>query len=158
MSLTTTLPHVCGFDFLVGDWTVHNRRLRHPLRGGSEWYEVEATATSRTLHNGAISVDEMWFEESGFAGCAFRLHDPATDAWTIYWVSSQTGRLQPPVIGRWSDGEFEAEGSDEYAGVAIRVRFRWTPIGSDKARWVQSFTADGSAWEDNWVMEWQRTG
>lgn len=159
MSLTTTLPRVRGFDFLIGDWAVHNRRLRHPLRGGSDWYEVGATATSRTLHNGAISVDEMWFEESGFAGCAFRAYDRADDTWSIYWVNSDSGTLQAPVTGRWSDGELLAEGPDEYAGVEILARFLWTAITPDTATWIQSFSIDGgNSWEENWMMEWTRTG
>jgi len=59
-----------GFDFLVGDWLVDNRRLRTPFEGKDDWYTTAATATAWTLHNGAISIDEMWFPELGFAGAA----------------------------------------------------------------------------------------
>ena len=72
-----------GFDFLVGRWRVANRRLGAPLSGSDEWYETQATASSTTLHNGAISVDEMWFPELGFAGSSIRVHTPADDTWTV---------------------------------------------------------------------------
>src|SRR5689334_21431408 len=86
------------FDFLVGSWWVHSRRLRAPLTGSREWYDAPAEAVSRTQHGGAISVDEMWFPEQGFAGTSFRVR--TTDGrWSIYWVNSITGHLQAPVSG-----------------------------------------------------------
>lgn len=156
-SLATGLPKVTGFDFLVGDWTVQNLRLRRPLSGDTEWYETTAEATSRTLHNGAISIDEMWFPESGFAGSSIRLYEPATGQWTIYWVNSQTGTLQAPVAGRWQGGEFVAEGPDVFHGCDIMARYLWTAITPRSATWEQSFSLDeGRTWERNWIMHWQR--
>lgn len=156
-SLATGLPRVTGFDFLVGDWTVRNLRLRKPLSGGSDWYETTATATSRTLHNGAISIDEMWFAEAGFAGSSIRLYDRATAQWTIHWVNSQTGTLQPPVTGQWREGEFTAEGPDVFHGCEIMARYLWTAITPESATWEQAFSLDtGHTWEWNWIMHWQR--
>jgi hypothetical protein len=154
--IETTLQPVPGFDFLVGDWQVHNRRLRRPLTGDGTWYETSAVATSRTLHQGAISVDEMWFAEEGFAGSSIRLHDPATDEWTIHWVNSRDGHLQPPVTGRWAEDEFVGEGPDRYDDRAIVARYRWWAITPESAVWEQSFSLDGVAWETNWVMTWRR--
>ena len=34
------------FDFLIGSWKVHNRRLKKPLAGSTEWYEFEATVVA----------------------------------------------------------------------------------------------------------------
>ncbi|KAA1425788.1 hypothetical protein [Nocardioides antri] len=148
-----------GFDFLVGRWNVANRRLRSPLTGSDEWYETHATATSGTLHNGAISIDEMWYPELGFAGSSIRVHTPHDDRWTIYWVNSDTGHLQPPVFGRWEeDGQrFVATGPDVYDGTEIRARYLWHSIAPHSAVWEQAFsTDDGATWETNWVMTWTR--
>jgi hypothetical protein len=131
------------------------------LSGRQEWYSTPATAWSTTLHNGAISVDEMWYPEEGFAGASIRLYDPHTGAWTIYWVNSRTGRLQAPVVGRWEpDGSrFVADGPDEFAGRAIRARYMWHSITPVSATWEQAFSVDeGGTWETNWVMTWSREG
>jgi hypothetical protein len=148
-----------GFDFLVGTWDVHNRRLRRPLSGSDEWYETQASASSTTLHNGAISVDEMWYAEEGFAGTSFRTYEPASDVWTISWVNSTTGRVQPPVSGRWDEaGEvFDAQGPDVFDGRPILASYRWHSITAESAVWEQAFSADdGATWETNWVMTWTR--
>lgn len=148
-----------GFDFLVGEWTVANRRLRRPLAGPAEWYESSATARATTLHNGAISIDEMWYPEEGFAGSSVRVFTPADGLWTIYWVNSRTGHLQPPVSGRWSEdgAEFVATGPDEFEGRAILARYMWHSITPTSATWEQAFSLDdGGTWETNWVMEWTR--
>jgi hypothetical protein len=148
-----------GFDFLVGRWQVANRRLGAPLSGSDEWYETQATASATTLHNGAISVDEMWFPELGFAGSSIRVHTPADDTWTVYWVNSLSGHLQPPVSGRWADdgSGFVATGPDEFEGRPIIASYRWHSITSNAATWEQAFSVDdGATWETNWVMQWSR--
>lgn len=149
-----------GFDFLVGEWVVANRRLVEPLSGKQEWYDAQATASATTLHNGAISVDEMWFPDLGFAGTSFRVHSAAEDTWTVYWVNSSTGDLQAPVTGRWCDdgSRFVATGPDDYGGTPILARYLWHSIGPDSATWEQAFSVDqGATWETNWVMRWSRT-
>jgi hypothetical protein len=154
-----TVPVVTDqFDFLVGRWSVHNRRLHAPLTGSQEWYDTPADAVSRTQHGGAISVDEMWFPEQGYAGTSFRVRTE-DNRWTIYWVNSATGHLQPPVSGRWNDDgtRFEGVGSDEYDGRPILARYAWHSITADRAVWDQAFSPDdGATWETNWVMTWTR--
>lgn len=147
-----------GFDFLVGSWKVGNSRLKHPLSDAkAEWYETEATARSITLHNGAVSVDEMWFAESGFAATSFRVYESATDTWRIYWVSSLSGILQPPAAGRWRNGKFEARGPDEFEGKSIIARYLWHSITEEQATFEQAFSTDqGASWETNWIMRWSR--
>ena len=149
-----------GFDFLVGEWEVENRRLHKPLSGEKEWYTTPATARASTLHNGAISIDEMWFPELGFAGSSIRVHDAADDDWTIYWVNSQTGYLQLPVRGRWhEDGSFIGIGPDTFEGTDIIARYWWHSITANSAVWEQAFSVDrGQTWETNWIMTWTRSG
>jgi hypothetical protein len=149
-----------GFDFLVGEWTVANRRLKAPLSGADEWYETGATARATTLHNGAISIDEMWYADLGFAGSSIRVYTPADGLWTIYWVNSNSGHLQPPVQGRWSDDgtHFVATGPDKFEGRAVLARYLWHSITEESATWEQAFSGDGGeSWETNWVMVWTRS-
>jgi hypothetical protein len=159
---TAELPkQTSGFDFLVGDWTIRNRRLRSPLTGSHDWYETPSIAHAATMHNGAISLEEIWFPELGFAGASFRTYEADRNLWTIYWVNSRMGYAEPPVRGRWdSSGElFEAYGEDEHDGIPIQVRFRWHSVTPVSAEWEQAFSRDGGAtWETNWYMHWTRDG
>ena len=48
-------------------------------------------------------------------------------------------------------------GDDEYGRRAIRVRFVWSRIERDQARWEQAFSRDeGNSWETNWIMDFTR--
>jgi hypothetical protein len=49
------------------------------------------------------------------------------------------------------------EGPDEFDGKPILVRFTWSNISNNSARWEQEFSPDdGRTWEKNWVMQMTR--
>ncbi|MEU0600065.1 hypothetical protein ABZ484_17760 [Streptomyces sp. NPDC006393] len=43
------------------------------------------------------------FDTKGFSGLTLRLFDPVRAQWSLNWVNSRTGLLQPPVVGRFHD-------------------------------------------------------
>jgi len=153
-------PH--DFDFLVGRWHIANRRLRRRGVGSDDWIEFEATSRAWSLLDGLVSVDENLFPDQDFAGLTFRTLDVAARRWSIYWISSRDGRLQPPVHGGWNGDRGTFFGDDEDDGRPVHVRFLWERLGPDRARWSQDFSTigtDGAAdgpWETNWVMEMTR--
>ncbi len=147
------------FDFILGRWHIHNRRLVKRLQDSTDWETFEATSHSHLLPGGIGNYDDFtpvnW--RPGFVGMSLRIFDPATGHWSIYWADNQTGVLQPPVTGEFSDGVGLFEGPDEFQGQPIRVRFIWSDITSKSARWEQAFsTNNGSTWEVNWIMELSR--
>ena len=145
------------FDFLTGEWTVRNRRLRELFVGSDDWREFAATAWARPLLGGVGNVDEMDCPSEGFSGSTIRLQDQQTFEWSIYWADSKTGRLFPPVVGRFVEGRGDFFGADEHEGRPIRTHFIWSEITASSARWEQEFSADdGVTWESNWVMEFSR--
>lgn len=148
------------FDFLHGEWHVHNRRLRHPLSGSSEWYEFEGGTTESPLWDGDANVEEyraMLPDGTPLRGLALRLYEPATGRWTIHWSNATTGTLDAPMTGTFRDGVGVFYGDDTYVGHPIRLRFYWTSSGANSARWEQAFSADGGAtWETNWIMTFTR--
>ncbi|MCX5269470.1 hypothetical protein [Streptomyces sp. NBC_00199] len=162
--MSTPSPNQLGigdFDFLVGTWAVTNRRLRAPLTGTTEWDEFPATAVCHgTLFDGAANLDEISFPTKGFSGLTLRLFDTARAQWSLNWVNSRTGLLQPPVVGGFhDDGHGEFHGEDTHEGTPVLCRFIWSQITSVSAHWEQAFSTDrGRSWETNWTMAFRRTG
>ncbi len=148
-------PH--DFDFLIGTWHITNRRLEHRHVGSDEWDEFPATSRAWVMLDGIVSVDENNFPTQGFGGLTLRSLDLATSQWAIYWINSENGRLFPPVHGGFDGerGEFYGEDTDD--GRTVQVRFIWTRLGPQAARWEQAFSLDGGAWETNWTMDLRRT-
>ena len=144
------------FDFLVGSWNVHNRRLTKRLVGSDEWEEFTAPAVNWSLFDGMANVDETTFPD-GAKGLTLRLFDPAREEWSLHWASSETGRLFPPVVGKFANDRGVFYGDDTEGGTPVRVRFTWSDITPDSARWEQAFSVDGGAsWEVNWTMQFSR--
>ena len=145
------------FDFLHGDWTVVNRRLVKWLVGSDEWDEFTAAASCHGFFAGAGNFDEISFPAKGYSGATIRMFDPDRREWSLYWVDSRTGILQPPVVGSFSDGVGTFYGDDHFEDRPIRVRYIWSGITPASARWEQAFSVDGEeTWETNWVMEFTR--
>ena len=147
------------FDFLIGSWTVHNRRLREPLQGSNDWYEFPGTSVARPLWGGKGNVDEYEGDApSGhIQGMAVRLFNPKTRQWSIYWGNSANGTLDVPMIGEFKDGRGEFFDQEIFQGRAIYVRFTWCDITPSSCRWEQAFSADGGqSWETYWIMEFTR--
>lgn len=90
------------FDFLVGRWQVSNRRLHQRHVGSDDWNEFVADYEAWTHLDGALSVDEFRFRDRGASACAVRSLDREVNRWSIYWITSITGRLGEPVHGGWS--------------------------------------------------------
>src|ERR1700733_8292507 len=47
------------FDFLVGSWKFHLKRLSRRLAGSSEWVEFDGTTVCRKVLDGRAEVEEM---------------------------------------------------------------------------------------------------
>jgi hypothetical protein len=155
----TTGAH--SFDFIHGSWTVRNRKLRDVTDPAcDEWVEFDATSDVVPVLHGGGHVDRMEVPEApdgpGFEGLTLRLFDPAQDTWSIWWSSTRApGRLDPPLVGRFTDGRGIFEGDDVVGGRPVRLRFQWTAGASP--RWQQEFSYDGGiTWRENWRMTFSR--
>lgn len=149
------------FDFLVGEWRVHSRRLKERLAGSDEWIEFDGAITSRKLMEGYANVDDTVFNmpEGVYRGVAPRAYDPRTGQWAIWWIDGRNpfGDLDPPVKGRFVKGVGTFYADDTLRGQPIKVRFTWSHITPTSARWEQAFSADGGkTWETNWTQRLER--
>ena len=147
------------FDFLIGTWTVHNRKLKERLKGSNEWDEFDATVVARHIWGGKANTDEFEAESpSGrIQGLTLRLYDPKSRQWSIYWANSLNGKLELPMIGGFENGRGEFYDQEFFEGRSIYVRFIWSKISPVSCQWEQAFSPDGGKnWETNWVMEFAR--
>ena len=148
-----------GFDFLHGAWRVRHRKLARRLVDSAQWLEFEGEAACRPLLGGLGNVDENVLEDPGgaYQAVTLRLFDPASERWSIWWVDGRFMGLGPPVHGRFEGGEGRFLGEDTHEGRPVLVRFLWTAIEADSARWEQAFSPDGGrSWETNWIMRFER--
>ncbi|HEY7224554.1 MAG TPA: hypothetical protein VH561_13335 [Micromonosporaceae bacterium] len=140
------------FDFLAGSWTSVQRRLERVLSDCDDWYEFSATLDTSVHLDGNATFDVLRSPERDLEGLTLRLYSPDEQVWRIWWASPATGgRLDVPVVGRFdgSIGTFECD--DSFEGRPIRVRYRWSDVGTEHPRWEQAFSPDsGQTWEVNW--------
>jgi len=154
------------FDFLIGDWTVHNRKRLAVLKNDDRWERFDAVSHVHALAGGVGNTDDYsapgW--RPGYVGITFRVYDPRSGRWSLYWVNNRgggidptTGVFDPPVVGRFEGDEGVFEADDHWEGRPIRVRYTWRRIDARHAHWEQAFSADGGrSWETNWTMAFTR--
>lgn len=148
-------PH--DFDFFHGDWEVRNRRRTGFLDPDGGWEEFPATSRCLPLFDGAANLDEIDMPRLSAKGVTLRLFDRETEQWSLSWASSTSGKLFPPVVGRFEGGRGEFYGDDTYDGKDVRVRFVWSGVCAASARWEQAFSVDGGqTWLVNWTMDFTR--
>lgn len=147
------------FDYFMGSgWITQQRRLKDVGVGSADWVTFPGTLCAALYLNGMATVDEMHLPTLGMSGMTIRTFDPATHQWSIYWVSSRTGKLDSSVMkGGFHGklGQFYAEDRDAH-GRPIKVRFLWKIIDHDHARWEQAFSYDNRSWETNWTSDFVR--
>lgn len=150
------------FDFLMGRWKVHHRRLKERLKGSNEWEEFEGTLVCQKVLGGLGNIDEGTLpRESGFVrGMTVRLFDPKARQWSLYWADSVNGwNWSLPQIGSFKDGRGEFYAHEPFGeGKYIFSRYIWSTFTETSCRWEQAFSTDGGkTWETNWIMDFVRT-
>jgi Protein of unknown function (DUF1579) len=149
-----------GFDFLIGNWRVHHRRLKERLANNQEWVEFDGTCASRKILGGLGNMDENFLDmpDGAYSAVTLRTYDRAKDQWSIWWIDSRNpGQLDPPVVGRFENGVGTFYADDTFKGEPIRVRFFWTEVTSSTPHWEQAFSIDGGkTWETNWTMDFTK--
>ena len=145
------------FDFLVGKWKMYHRRLNKRLENCKEWTEFESTDSNYKILSGTADMDiysttQMpGLEGKLFEGVTLRLFDPKSRLWSLYWVASNVGVLDPPVVGSFENNVGHFFTKDTFNGKNIIVVFRWDVRDKDHPIWSQAFSPDnGKTWEWNW--------
>ena len=150
------------FDFLIGDWKAHVRRLPDRLVGSNTWVEYDGISNHKKLLDSNANFEEFEVDSPEnhlhIKAQTLRLYNPESHQWSIYLVDLAKGVLSlPPVVGQFTGNRGEFFDQEVYKGRAILVRYVWLNISPQSARMEQSFSPDGGkTWEVNWICELSR--
>lgn len=144
------------FDFLFGKWTMDNRRLKTRLNNCTEWVEYKSTDENfGSILNGLANMDIYkttynQVNNKPYEGITLRLFNPQTKLWSLYWVDSNLGVLDPPVVGSFEGNVGTFYCKDVFQGKQILVMFKWDKTDPNNPVWSQAFSEDnGATWEMN---------
>ena len=149
------------FNFLVGNWKVHNRYLKARMAKSSDWIEFEANDSFHELP-GTLGTEENFSTDHwpNFVSIGLHLFDPSAQKWVLYWADSRNspGIMQTLASGTFSGNVGTFYGADTLDGKPIVVRILWKQIDADHVRWEQAFSNDDRvSWETNWTMDFVRS-
>jgi hypothetical protein len=153
--------HVDDFDFLVGRWRVHHRRLVGRLVGSTEWEEFDGECAMQKMLEGQANVDDnvLHAPAGTYHAMTIRVFDASAQAWSIFWIDGRypPSRIESPVVGGFAGRRGLFFSDDEFEGRQVRTRFIWQIAGRDSCRWEQALSIDGGfTWETNWYMDFHR--
>ena len=158
--MATTPGSASDFDFFMGIWKCRHRYRMRRLADCHDWIEFDGNCAARKILGGFGNIDEGEINLPGdrYRGMSLRTWDPDESRWSIYWLDSRRpGHLFPPVKGGFAKGVGTFYGDDCFKGRPIRVRYLWSRITDQSARWEQAFSLDeGNNWETNWTMDFTR--
>jgi hypothetical protein len=150
------------FDFLIGNWKAHVRRLPDRLNKSNVWVEYDGISHHKKLLDSNANFEEFDVTSTDnklhIKAQTLRLYNPTSHQWSIYLVDLDNGTLDtPPVVGGFTGKRGEFFHQENFKGRTILVRYVWLDISPKSARMEQSFSPDGGkTWEVNWICELSR--
>jgi hypothetical protein len=142
------------FDFEIGTWKTHLKRLLNPLSGSNNWVECEGISTVKKIWDGRANLVELVAEcpTGRFEGLNLRLYNPQSRQWSLNFAGAKGGVMTTPTIGEFKNGRGEFYSQETFNGRAVFVRFIISDITPDSCRFEQAFSDDGGkTWEVNWI-------
>jgi len=152
------------FDFLIGDWKAHVKRLPDRLVGSTKWLEYDGVSRHHKLLNTNANFEEFEVDDPAdhqhIKAQTLRVYDPKSRQWAIYGLDLDAGSVgMPATIGSFENGVGRFYDYEDWKGRWLLVRFEWSHTGKDHAHMEQAFSADGGrTWEVNWICDLVREG
>ncbi|AIF46002.1 hypothetical protein HY57_01330 [Dyella japonica A8] len=149
------------FDFLIGDWKAHVRRLPDRLNNSTAWDEYDGVSNHHKLLDTNANFEQFDVTSADrklhIKAQTLRMYNPDTHQWSIYGLDLDKGELDAPVVGEFHGNRGEFYNHQAWRGRVILVRWMWLNVSPRSARMEQAFSPDGGKhWEVNWICELSR--
>ena len=96
------------FDFNIGVWHTHIKRILDPFAASSESVELNGTVTVRKVWGGKAELEEIEADgpKGHWEGLSLFLYNPSAHQWSQSFVNSKVGTLSPSStnVGEFKDG------------------------------------------------------
>jgi hypothetical protein len=137
------------FDFNIGVWHTHIKRILDPFANGSESVELNGTVTVRKVWDGKAELEEIEADgpKGHWEGLTLFLYNPSAHQWSQSFANSKVGTLSSN-IGEFRDGRVLLIGQDTVNDKTILVRAMWSNIKPDSHQYEESYSNDGGT---TWV-------
>ena len=147
------------FDFNLGVWHTHIRRVLDPLSGSADSIELNGTVTVRKIWDGRAQLEEIEAEgpKGHWEGLTLFLYNPQSRQWSQSFMNSRMAALSPPLIGSFNAGRGELFAQDTFRDKSILVRGVWSDITPDSHHYEESYSEDGGrTWMPAFVAQLTR--
>ena len=139
------------FDFLIGNWKAHVRRLPDRLNNSSVWVEYDGISNHKKILDSNSNFEEFDVTSTDkklrIKAQTLRLYNPISRQWSIYLIDVDNGTIGlPPVVGSFNGNRGEFYDQEEYKGRAILVRYMW--LSSSRELLLRSHSNRWRQWHD----------
>src|SRR3974390_690246 len=95
------------FDFLIGDWKAHVRRLPDRLNNSTTWVVYDGISNHHKLLDSNPNFEQFDVTSTDkklrIKAQTLRMYNPTPRQWSIYLVDVDNGTLDtPPVVGSFT--------------------------------------------------------
>ena len=95
------------FDFLIGNWKGHVRRLPDRLNNSTAWVEYDGISNHKKILDSNSNFEEFDVTSTDkklhIKAQTLRLYNPTSRQWSIYLVDVDNGTLSlPPMVGSFN--------------------------------------------------------
>jgi hypothetical protein len=141
------------FDFNIGVWHTHIKRILDPFASSSGSVELNGTVTVRKVWDGKAELEEIEADgpKGHWEGLTLFLYNPSAHQWSQSFVNSKVGILSSSStnVGEFRDGRVVLIGQDNtVSDKTILVRAMWSDIKPDSHQYEESYSNDGGT---TWV-------
>lgn len=147
------------FDFNLGTWRTHIRRLIHPQSGDTASVQVEGTVTVRQVWGGRAQFEEIETNGPGghWQGATLFLYNPVAHQWSQTFFDSAHPGSGSATVGAFANDRADMYGQDVINGRTMLVRGTWSDIKPDSHRYEEAASADGGrTWETYFAARLER--